>query len=155
MNTLEEARISDMESNGAPRGRRTVYIVPTEFDQTPTSMAALPRMDRYVTNYHIVQWIGGLYQTPSYGWASWAEHDVETADFYFSPPYVEYAQTNLGYGPANVLFSQEQQQLVHQNPQQDIEEPNGVLQPPPPAGEHVDEGGNEADGSNDEQEFEA
>ena len=106
MNNLEETRIKNMQNNGVPTFRRTVYVVPTVFDQTPQGNVGLPRMDQYVTNYHIVQWVASLYEAPFYGWPSWAEHDMESADFYFSSPYVQYAQDNLGYGPANAVFNQ-------------------------------------------------
>ena len=77
--------------------------LPEDLNQIPQE-PSLPRMDQYITNYHIQQWIVNLYEEPQTGWPSWAEHDLEMADHYFSQPYTIYAQTNFGYTAANAMY---------------------------------------------------
>ena len=105
MNSRETERRQELQQAGEPLPvRRSVYVVPPDFDQTP-DMEPRPRMDQYVTNYHIHLLIENLYYPPNGGFSQWAVENVELADCYFSPPYTPYAVLNLGYGQANILHA--------------------------------------------------
>ena len=83
-----------MNESQKKKGYKDQYSLPNVFDYTPCDN--LPRLDEYVIDHHIVDFIGKIYEKDIN--SSWAKRNPDKASIYFTgPPYCEIAQKTLGY----------------------------------------------------------
>jgi hypothetical protein len=73
-----------------------MYLVPSDYDRTPSEMKPL---DDYILDVPVVIVIQYIFELPfpPHEWPTWAKNNLEEAPRFFSRPYCKAAARMLGY----------------------------------------------------------
>lgn len=93
---MNESNSRDQQGSASPQRlmRQNIYVVPTDFDKTQTTLLPL---DHYLTNKDVYSLVQTIFSETRI-WREWvSEHPIDS-HYYFSPPYTSNEALLLGYG---------------------------------------------------------